>query len=79
MEKPFDGVFVGTTAVYRRLQCSYEEPKYAKCGYYFEKYDPLEVAIVYYASNRKRLVPLDSLCRKGDGGCISCTTKSFTS
>lgn len=56
--KPFDGVYVGKTTVFQRLECSYEEPTYGKDGFRFEKYDPLTVAIVYYAQNRKRLVPL---------------------
>ena len=61
VDMQFDGVYVGTTTVCRRIECSYETPPYGKEGYRFEKYDPVEVAIVYYASNRKRLVPLDSI------------------
>ena len=64
VNKQFDGVYVGTTTVFRRLECSYEEPQYGKAGYRFEKYDPFQVAIVYYAQNRKRMVPLDSLQKK---------------
>lgn len=64
VDKQFDGVYVGTTTVCRRLECSYETPPYGKEGYRFEKYDPIEAAIVYYAQNHKRLVPLDSLQQK---------------
>lgn len=61
VDMQFDGVYVGTTTVFRRLECSYEEPPYGPAGYRFEKYAPFQVAIVYYARNRKRMVPLDSL------------------
>lgn len=64
VDMQFDGVYVGTTTVCRRLKCSYEIPPYGKEGYRFEKYDPIEVAIVYYAQNKKRLVPLDSIQRR---------------
>ena len=64
VDMQFDGVYVGTTTVCRRLECSYETPLYGKEGYRFEKYDPIEAAIVYYAQNHKRLVPLDSLQQK---------------
>lgn len=64
VDMQFEGVYVGTTMVCRRLECSYETPPYGKEGYRFEKYDPIEVAIVYYAQNHKRLVPLDSLRQK---------------
>lgn len=64
VDMQFDGVYVGTTTVFRRLECSYEEPPYGPAGYRFEKYDSFQVAIVYYAQNRKRMVPLDSLQKK---------------
>ncbi len=64
VDKQFDGVYVGTTTICRRLQCSYEEPEYGRDGYYLEKYDPITAAIVYYAQNKKRLVPLDSIQRR---------------
>ncbi len=53
-----------TVSVSNLWTCSYETPPYGKEGYRFEKYDPIEAAIVYYAQNHKRLVPLDSLQQK---------------
>ncbi len=61
VEKRFSGIFVGTTTLSTELECSYEEPPYGRSGYRFRKSKPQEFAIVYYAGNKKRLVPLDSI------------------
>ena len=61
VEKRFSGVFVGTTTLSTELECFYEEPPYGRCGFIFRKSNPQEFAIVYYAANKKRLVPLDSI------------------
>lgn len=57
IEHPFDGIFVGVKSVCMMLSCGYDED--AKI--IFEKYNPIDVAIIYYQVGRKRLVPLDKL------------------
>lgn len=55
----FSGVYVGTTTLCVRLNAEYEEGPYtAPC---FRTYHdlPEKFAVVYYADNKKRLVPLD--------------------
>lgn len=61
VEKRFSGVFVGTTMLCTELECTYDEPPYGRSGYYCRKSNPQEFAVVYYAANKKRLVPLDSI------------------
>nr|DAP80431.1 MAG TPA: hypothetical protein [Caudoviricetes sp.] len=61
VDKQFDGVFVGTTTISTKLSCEYNEPAYGFAGWRFEKYNPIKVAIVYFARGQKRLVPLDSI------------------
>lgn len=55
----FSGVYVGTTTLCVRLNAEYEDGPYtAPC---FRTYhdQPEKFAVVYYADNKKRLVPLD--------------------
>lgn len=61
VSKRFTGIFVGITTLSTELECIYDEPSYGKEGFYFRKSNPQTFAIVYYADNRKRLVPLDSI------------------
>lgn len=61
VDKCFMGIFVGTTTLCTALECTYEEPTYSKDGFRFRKFNPQKFAIVYYANNRKRLVPLNSI------------------
>lgn len=64
IEKEFDGIYVGTTRLTTKLSATYETPPYGKdyIRFYGECVKPF--AVVYYANNRKRLVPLD--CVKGE-------------
>lgn len=62
IEKEFDGIYVGTTSIPTKISAIYEEwggggsIRFKKIC--FEKF-----AVVYYANNKKRLVPID--CVKG--------------
>lgn len=57
----FRGVYVGTTHRATRLTVEYDEPPYGRDGFYFSKDDDKPFAIVYYADNKKRLVPMDAI------------------
>lgn len=57
----FQGVYVGTTHRATRLTVEYDEPPYGKAGFYFSKDMGKSFAIVYYADNKKRLVPMDAI------------------
>ena len=56
--RQFSGIFVGTTVLSTRINVEYEEPLYGPAGFrtYCDK--PVEFAVVYYADNKKRLVPM---------------------
>ncbi len=57
----FRGVHVGTTTLCTRLNAEFEQHPYS--GEYYRTYcdQPKDFAIVYYADNKKRLVPLDRI------------------
>ena len=57
----FWGVYVGTTHRATRLSIECDEPPYGKDGFYFSKDEARPFAIVYYADNKKRLVPMDAI------------------
>lgn len=57
----FRGVYVGTTHRATRLSVEYDEPPYGKDGFYFSKDEARPFAIVYYADNKKHLVPMDAI------------------
>lgn len=57
----FTGVFVGTTTLCTQLFCDWFEGPYGNMGYRCESTDPQEFAIVYYALNKKRLVPMANI------------------
>lgn len=63
IEKEFDGIYVGTTRLATKLSATYEEPPYGNDYIRFESECVKPFAVVYYANNRKRLVPID--CLKG--------------
>lgn len=63
IEKEFDGVYVGTTRLATKLSATYETPPYGNDYVRFESDCYKKFAVVYYANNRKRLVPID--CVKG--------------
>jgi len=58
----FHGVYVGTTHRATRLTVEYDEPPCGRAGFYFSKDEGKPFAIVYYADNKKRLVPMDAIC-----------------
>ena len=64
IEKMFSGVFAGTTTLCTRLNAESFNEEYAS-GFRFYCDDPQKFAIVYYAENKKRLVPLEK-CYKED-------------
>lgn len=64
IEKEFDGVYVGTTRIATKLTATYETPPYDGEDYVrFESECYKVFAVVYYANNRKRLVPIDCIER----------------
>lgn len=63
IEKEFDGIYVGITRLTTKLSAIYETPAYGNDYIHFESQCVKPFAVVYYANNRKRLVPID--CVKG--------------
>lgn len=58
--KEFDGIYVGTTRLATKLTAILETPEYDGKDYIrFESGEVKKFAVIYYANNRKRLVPLD--------------------
>lgn len=57
----FTGVFVGVTWLCTELFCEWNEPPYGRSGFQCSSTNPKPFAIVYYAENKKRLVPMDSI------------------
>lgn len=54
----FTGVFVGVTWLCTELFCEWNDHPYGGSGYKCSSITPKPFAIVYYAENKKRLVPL---------------------
>lgn len=54
----FTGVFVGVTWLCTELFCEWNDHPYGGSGYKCSSIAPKPFAIVYYAENKKRLVPL---------------------
>ena len=61
IEKEFDGIYVGTTRLTTKLTATYETPPYGNDYVRFESECYKEFAVVYYANNRKRLVPVNCM------------------
>lgn len=61
VEADFEGVFVGTTWRNTMLTAEWQTPPYTAeyIGFYTEK--PTPFGVVYYAYNKKRLVPMDMM------------------
>ena len=57
----FTGVFVGVTWLCTELLCEWNEPPYGRSGFQCSSINPKPFAIVYYAENKKRLVPMESI------------------
>lgn len=61
IQKEFTGVFVGSTILRTRINVEYEtDDSYHE---YYRAYcdTPKEFAVIYYANNKKRYVPIDKL------------------
>lgn len=58
---PFTGVYVGTTTLCTSITCDWHNGPYEREGYRCMLTNPKPFAIVYYANNKKRLVPMDSI------------------
>ena len=54
-------IFVGVTWLCTELFCEWNEPPYGRSGFQCSSVKPKPFAIVYYAENKKRLVPMDSV------------------
>lgn len=60
IETLFTGVFVGTTVLNTELLCEWDDAPYGGLsGFNCTSVNPKKFAVVYYALNRKRLVPID--------------------
>ena len=57
----FTGVFVGVTTLCTELFCDWNDHPYSGGRYQCSSINPKPFAIVYYAENKKRLVPMDSI------------------
>lgn len=55
----FSGVYVGTTTLCVRLVAEYEDGPYTLPCFRTYHDQPKKFAVVYFANNRRRLVPLD--------------------
>lgn len=51
----------GTTWLCTELFCEWNDPPYGRSGFQCSSINPKPFAIVYYAENKKRLVPMDSI------------------
>lgn len=71
IEKPFTGVFVGTTTLNAKIIAElHSSDPYRAEHYETRSGSPKKFAIVYYASGKKRIVPLEAmkvLNRRADG------------
>lgn len=66
VEALFTGVFVGTTILNTELICEWEDAPYVNSGFYCTSVNPKPFAVVYYALNKKRLVPMDHVRTVGE-------------
>lgn len=68
IKKDFDGIYVGTTRLATKLTAIHETPPYGNDYIRFESECVKPFAIVYYADNKKRLVPIDCIERSNNHG-----------
>lgn len=59
--KPFAGVYVGTTRLCTRLLAEWYDNPYGVDGFRFSGENPMPFAVIYFADNQKRLVPIDAI------------------
>ena len=58
---PFKGIYVGTTILTTKILAEYHDPPYGGSGFRFSSEEPRPLAVVYFADNQKRLVPMDAI------------------
>lgn len=66
IEKEFDGIYVGTTRLATKLTATYETPPYGNDYIRVESECYKPFAVVYYANNRKRIVPIECVISKNE-------------
>lgn len=66
VEALFTGVFVGTYILNTELLCEWEDAPYGNSGFRCTSINPKPFAVVYYALNRKRLVPMEHIRKVGE-------------
>jgi hypothetical protein len=66
--KQFFGIYVGATTLCTRLVADYEYSQYGNSGYRAHSDMPEKFAVVYYADNKKRLVPIDRVTPEAQNG-----------
>ena len=61
VEKRFEGVFVGVTTLNTKLTAEYHDDPYCAPGFHCYTGSPKQFAVVYYANNKKRYVPIEDI------------------
>ena len=61
INKRFNGIYVGTTELCTRLNAEYIDAPYGRIGYRTYCDQPQKFAVVYYANNKKRIVPINHI------------------
>ena len=61
VEKVFTGVFVGVTTKNTKLTAEYHDDEYCAPSFHCYTEAPKQFAVVYYANNKKRYVPLNDI------------------
>lgn len=68
VNREFEGIFVGVTVLNTKITVEYYEDGYTMPYFRTETTNPEKFAVVYYANNKKRLVPLGAI-KNGRGEC----------
>lgn len=66
----FKGVFVGVTTLCTKTTAWWNDPPYGNPHFRFSSEEPKPFAVVYYAPNKKRLVPLDAIWSEEEAKAI---------
>lgn len=61
IEAVFSGIYVGATTLCTHLNAEYYDNSWGQTGFRCFVDNPQKFAIVYYADNKKRLVPIDQI------------------
>lgn len=68
VQADFTGLFVGLTTLNTKITAEYFDGPYVVPYFRTQTENPAQFALVYYASNKKRLVPLDAITA-AEGRC----------